>query len=77
LRLCGLGFALGLALGAPAHTAPLANPTALSLPANEAPPVIDGRLDDPAWQRAPVYEHFVQFLPVDKQAARWRTTVQV
>ncbi|MBY0364832.1 MAG: carbohydrate binding family 9 domain-containing protein, partial [Burkholderiaceae bacterium] len=77
LRLCGLGFALGLALGAPAHTAPLANPTALRLPANEAPPVIDGRLDDPAWQRAPVYEHFVQFLPVDKQAARWRTTVQV
>lgn len=49
LRLCGLGFALGLALGAPAHTAPLANPTALRLPANEAPPVIDGRLDDPAW----------------------------
>lgn len=78
-RLNGLGFALGLALGLPAHAVPLHTtpPTALRLPAGEPAPAIDGRLDDPAWQRAPVYDRFVQFLPADKQAARWRTTVQV
>lgn len=78
-RLNGLGFALGLALGLPAHAAPLhtTSPTAQRLPAGEPAPAIDGRLDDPAWQRAPVYDRFVQFLPADKQAARWRTTVQV
>ena len=76
LRFLGLGL-LALALPAwansPAHT----NPTALRLAAGEASPVIDGRLDEAAWQRAPVYDRFVQFMPVDKQPARWRTTVQV
>lgn len=38
---------------------------------------IEGRLDETLWREAPVYEHFVQFLPEDRQAARWRTTVQV
>ncbi|WP_156391998.1 MULTISPECIES: carbohydrate binding family 9 domain-containing protein [unclassified Roseateles] len=79
IRLLGLGLGLGLcalalpawALNSPAH------PTALRLAAGAPAPVIDGRLDDEAWQRAPVYEHFAQFLPVDKQPARWRTTVQV
>lgn len=78
-RLCGLGFALGLLLGlpAPAHSLAPLSPTALRLAPGDAPPTIDGRLDDAAWQRAPVYDRFVQFLPADKQAARWRTTVQV
>ncbi|MFG6464338.1 DUF5916 domain-containing protein [Roseateles sp. DXS20W] len=70
-RLLGLGL-LALALPAWAH-----NPTALRLAPDAATPQIDGRLDDDAWQRAPVYERFVQFLPADKQPARWRTTVQV
>jgi len=78
-RLLGPGL-LALALpawgNAPALS-PSAHPTALRLAPGEAAPVIDGRLDDPAWQRAPVYERFVQFLPADKQPARWRTTVQV
>lgn len=52
-------------------------PRALRLRAADAPVRIDGLLDDPAWARAPVYERFVQFLPEDKQPARWRTTVQV
>ena len=82
-RLCGLGSRLGLVLGlllglpAPAHALAPSSPTALRLAPGDAPPTIDGRLDDPAWQRAPVYDRFVQFLPADKQAARWRTTVQV
>ncbi|MDM4767132.1 DUF5916 domain-containing protein [Pelomonas sp. SE-A7] len=38
---------------------------------------IDGRLDEPHWRQAPVYDKFSQFLPEDKRAARWRTTVQV
>ncbi|MGM9481585.1 carbohydrate binding family 9 domain-containing protein [Roseateles sp. NT4] len=79
-RLLGSGFALGLctlALPAWANAPELQHPTALRLAVGEAAPVIDGRLDDAAWQRAPVYERFAQFLPTDKQAARWRTTVQV
>ena len=43
------------------------NPAAVRLPAGATAPTIDGRLDDEAWQRAPVYERFVQFLPADKQ----------
>jgi len=70
-RLLGLGL-LALALPAWAH-----NPTAARLPADTPAPRIDGRLDDDAWRRAPVYERFVQFLPTDKQPARWRTTVQI
>ncbi len=49
--------------------------------ANAAPGhvVLDGRLDDVAWQTAPVHERFVQYLPVDRQPppAGLRTTVQV
>jgi hypothetical protein len=70
-RLLGLGL-LALAWPAWAH-----NPAALRLAPDAAAPLIDGRLDDLAWQRAPVYERFAQFLPADKQPARWRTTVQV
>jgi hypothetical protein len=41
--------------------------------------VLDGRLDEPAWQHAPVHERFVQYLPRDRQPppAGYRTTVQV
>ncbi|MFH7041813.1 DUF5916 domain-containing protein [Paucibacter sp. JuS9] len=45
--------------------------------AGQAALQIDGRLDEPLWRAAPVYERFVQFLPEDRQPARWRTTVQV
>ena len=75
-RLFGPGL-LALALPAWGNAPELQYPTALRLTAGEATPVIDGRLDDTAWRRAPVYERFVQFLPADKQPARWRTTVQV
>ncbi|MFT7775712.1 carbohydrate binding family 9 domain-containing protein [Roseateles sp.] len=75
-RLFGPGL-LALALPAWGNAPELQYPTALRLTAGEATPVIDGRLDDAAWRRAPVYERFAQFLPADKQPARWRTTVQV
>jgi len=75
-RLLGPGL-LALALPAWGNPPELHQPAALRLAAGATPPVIDGRLDDDAWQRAPVYERFAQFLPADKQAARWRTRVQV
>jgi hypothetical protein len=71
-RLLGLGM-LALALPAWAHEAPL-HPRALRV---AAAPTLDGRLDDPAWLQAPVHDRFTQYLPVDRQPARWRTTVQV
>lgn len=46
----------------------------------EAPPLrIDGRLDEPVWQAAPVHDQFVQYLPTDRQPAPpgYRTTLQV
>lgn len=79
-RLLGSGMALGLcALALPAwgNAPELQHPSALRLAAGAATPAIDGRLDDAAWQRAPVYDRFAQFLPADKQPARWRTTLQV
>ncbi len=53
-------------------------PKALALDAGEKL-VLDGRLDEPAWRRAPVHERFVQFLPTDRQPppAGYRTTVQI
>ncbi|NCT84219.1 MAG: carbohydrate binding family 9 domain-containing protein [Comamonadaceae bacterium] len=68
---------LALALPAWGHAPEPQHPTALRLAASDAVPVIDGRLDDAAWQRAPVYQRFAQFLPADRQPARWRTTLQV
>jgi hypothetical protein len=55
-----------------------AQPRALTLGAGERL-VLDGHLDEAAWQAAPVHERFVQFLPVDRQPppAGYRTTVQV
>ena len=45
----------------------------------EAPLRIDGKLDDAVWQRAPVFDAFVQYLPQDKRPvpSGYRTTVQV
>jgi hypothetical protein len=56
----------------------LAQPRAATLQADERIK-LDGRLDDAAWQTAPVHERFVQFLPTDRQPppAGLRTTVQV
>jgi hypothetical protein len=56
----------------------LAQPRSLDLDADERVR-LDGRLDEPAWQRAPLHERFVQYLPTDRQPppAGYRTTLQV
>ncbi len=58
--------------------AALAQPRALELPTDERIG-LDGRLDEPAWQRAPRHERFVQYLPTDRQSPPdgYRTTLQV
>lgn len=71
---CALTAALTLLHVLPAT----AQPRAVLLGAGERI-ALDGRLDDPAWQRAPVHDQFVQFQPLDRQPppAGYRTTVQV
>jgi Domain of unknown function (DUF5916) len=57
----------------------LERPRAVRLLTTEAPLRIDGRLDDAAWQRAPLFDAFTQYLPQDKRPVPdgYRTTVQV
>ncbi len=64
---------LGLSAGA------IANPCALRLPEGAAALQIDGRLDEPAWAAAPVYEAFAQYLPLDRQPPPpgYRTMLQI
>ena len=74
---CAMAAALTLFLAA--WVAPAAaQPRALVLAPGERV-ALDGRLDEPAWQRAPVHDKFVQYLPLDRQPppAGYRTTVQV
>ena len=40
-------------------------------------PIIDGRLDDDAWQRAPIIDDFHQIRPTDRGAPSQRTQVQI
>jgi len=63
----------------PAPVIIAARPRAVRLDAAEAAPRIDGRLDEAVWQRAPVHDAFVQYLPVDRKPAppAYRTTLQV
>lgn len=80
--LSGLALVVTMAMtwAAPAwaaEPAALEGPRALRLKSTETPPVIDGGLDEALWQRAPIYDRFVQFQPEDKKPAPWRTTVQV
>jgi hypothetical protein len=39
--------------------------------------VLDGRLDDPAWQRAPVYDDFTENAPTNGAKPKYATRVQV
>ncbi len=43
----------------------------------QAAPVIDGRLDDPAWAGAPIDDRFVQVQPLEGQPPSERTEVQL
>jgi hypothetical protein len=55
-----------------------AEPHSLALDGDERL-TLDGRLDEAAWQRAPVHDTFVQYLPVDRRPppTGYRTTLQV
>ncbi len=69
---------LALALGV-AASGVSAQPQAFR-PAADTPPLrIDGRLDEAAWQSAPVHDAFVQYLPRDRQPVPegYRTTMQI
>ena len=52
-----------------------ANP--VSIPLADAPPTIDGRLDDAIWQRAAVLRDFVQIQPGDNSAPLKPTEVRL
>jgi hypothetical protein len=52
-----------------------ASPT--SLKRFDAPPVIDGKLDDEVWKNAAVFKDFVQFRPVDLVAPSQPTEVRI
>src|SRR5215813_11193207 len=43
----------------------------------DRPPVLDGRLDDPVWQKAPASDVFTQKMPVDGKPPGERTTVRI
>ena len=51
-------------------------PTAKTIRTDKAP-VLDGRDDEPIWQRAPVIERFRQFVPTEDGDTRFRTTARV
>jgi hypothetical protein len=43
----------------------------------ERPPVIDGRDDDPVWQTAPASSDFLEFVPTEGKAPRFKTEFKV
>ncbi len=43
----------------------------------EASPVIDGRLDDPAWEAAPILSDFIQNVPLDGRPSTEHTEVRI
>ncbi|MDC8785618.1 carbohydrate binding family 9 domain-containing protein [Roseateles koreensis] len=77
VRAWALVLALAFALCGAAPSVAAEGPRALRLAPGASTPVVDGRLDEPAWAEAPLFDQFVQFQPEDKKPAAWRTTVQV
>ena len=61
-----------LTLAAAAHAAPAVTATRV-----ERPPTIDGKLDDPAWQRAQPVGRFVQRAPSEGRPPSQRTELRV
>jgi hypothetical protein len=83
LRLVAVAAALALALVAAADPPPPAPPAEYVPPRGyvcyraATPPVIDGRLDDPAWQAAPWTEDFVDIEGDRKPRPRLRTRAKM
>lgn len=68
---------LSLALWAGCCSTWAANPQALRLSHDAEALRVDGKLDEGAWLRAPLFDQFAQYQPEDKKPAAWRTTVQI
>ena len=79
LAVLALGLVLANAPAARADTPTLPPEKAepVAIPLVEAAPVIDGRLDDAAWQRAAVLKDFVQITPGDNVAPLKPTEVML
>lgn len=79
-RWSSLIVSAGLALGAaaaPAQTGPTEGRREYAAPRTSTPPVIDGRLDDPAWRSAPWSEPFVDIEGHLRPAPRYLTQVKL
>jgi hypothetical protein len=76
-----LSFLAAFQLGAPLPVAPVYNgragQTTLAPPRIEADVQIDGRLDEPVWQRAALLTGFSEYQPVDQRPAPDSTAVYV
>jgi hypothetical protein len=83
-----LGLALSMQVPEQVPTTPAARPLApvrITPPTDSgamavrasAPPVIDGKDDDPVWQTAPVITGFKQWSPTEGKAPRFRTEAKV
>lgn len=53
------------------------NPPVANAVRAERPPVIDGRDDDPVWAIAPATSDFLEFIPTEGKAPRFRTEFKV
>lgn len=53
----------------------LAAPREVAVPKLSGEPVVDGRLDEPAWQQAAVLDDFTAFRPIEGQPAQHATRV--
>ncbi len=73
-RLSAMILAMLLALQAQDSITP---PPVVTIPRIESVAVVDGRLDEPAWQEAAVLRDFHQYQPVDGRAAEEATEVRV
>ncbi|HSP16622.1 MAG TPA: DUF5916 domain-containing protein [Thermoanaerobaculia bacterium] len=66
-----------LALAAPLHAANWPEHPQLHAVRVTTPPVIDGSLDDPAWQNAPEFTDFTQHDPDDMRPPTMRTSFRI
>ena len=74
---CTALAALGAGALSAQESAPHEPPRLPAVRVQGAPPAIDGRLDDPAWSRAPVVRDFVGFEPAEGAPPSQRTEARV
>jgi hypothetical protein len=77
LALATVGTALLLALPCEARAQPAAGKSARAVRMTEAPPRVDGVLDEPVWQQAPAITDFVQKLPIEGAGPTVETEVRL